>query len=121
MVAQLKDIPSHTNKESDKMADYIYEITKINSITGMSLEEEIEDARNEANRLEYYVKLMEYNFEHTTGIENELFKKIIIDGYKPSKAVSKIAEKYNKDDTTIWHLYYPKIKSEILKCTVKIQ
>ena len=42
IVARMSDTPSHTNKKSDPMADYVYEITKPNPITGISLDQEIE-------------------------------------------------------------------------------
>ena len=58
LVAKVTDTPAHTNKKSDPMADYVHEITKPNSITGVSLEDEIEEARNEVNRLEYCLRSM---------------------------------------------------------------
>lgn len=108
---------SHTNKRSDPMADYVGEIMKIREETGMSLEGEIEEQRNKVGRLAYCIKRMDYNLENTTGIENELFVMIVIHGYKPSKAVEKIAEKFNKEERTIWEYNYKKIKAEIEKCT----
>ena len=121
LVAKVTDTPAHTNKKSDPMADYVHEITKPNSITGVSLEDEIEEARNEVNRLEYCLRSMKETFKTLTGIENELFRFIVIDGLGKSKAVNKIAEKYGKEPRTVWKLYYPKIKEEILKSSVKVQ
>ena len=120
LTAKVSDSPSHTNKRSDPMADYVSEITRINPTTGLSLEEEIEEARNEVNNLRYYLNIMLHNIETLTGIECELFCKIIKDGYSPTKAVNKVAEKYKKEPETIWKYYYPKIKKEISKCIVNV-
>ena len=121
LVARMSDTPSHTNKKSDPMADYVYEITKPNPITGISLDQEIEEARNDVGRLEYCLKKMKLNLKTLTGIENELFYMIVIEGYGKTKAVNKVAEKYNKEPRTIWKFYYPKIKEEISKSSVNVQ
>lgn len=112
-------VSAHTNKRSDPMAEYISELTKINPTTGMSLEQEIENERNNVNTLKYYINLMDYNLERTTGIENELFKLIVVKGRTKTKAVEIVSEKYEKEPRTIWQYYYPKIKKEIDKCTIK--
>lgn len=120
LTARLEEASAHTNKRSDPMTDYMAELTKINKITGMSLDQEIEEQRNKVQILEYYIRLMEYNLENTTGIENELFKLIVIKGINKSKAVKKIAEKHDMHDDTIWKYHYPKIKKEIDKCLVNV-
>lgn len=114
------DTFSHTNKRNDPMADYLIELEKINPVTGKSLDEEITLARNEVDKLKYYIRRMEYNLEHTTGIENELFTWIAIKGYRPTRAVEFVAEKYKKEPVTIWKHHYSKIKEEISKCIVKV-
>ena len=121
LVAKVSDAPSHTNKKSDPMADYVSEITKPNPITGISLSDEIEETRNDVGRLQYYIGIMRENFKTLTGIENELFKLIVIDGYSKTKAVHKVAEDHEKDPRTIWKFHYPKIKEEISKCSVNVQ
>lgn len=121
LTAKFEETSAHTNKRNDSMADYMAELTKINKVTGMSLDQEIEEQRNKVQILEYYIRLMEYNFENTTGRENELFKLIVMHGYKPAKAVEKIAEKYKREPRTIWEYDYSKIKKEIEKCSVKVQ
>lgn len=47
------------------------------------------------------------------GIEYELFYEIVINGLNVSKAVEKIAEQNEKDISTIWKNYYPKVKNYI--------
>ena len=120
ITARQSDTFSHTNKRSDPMADYIAELEKINPVTGMSLDDEITEARNEVGRLQYYIKRMEYVLENTTGIENELFNLIAIKGFRRTRAVEIAAEKYKKEPDTIWKYHYPKIKEEILKCIVNV-
>lgn len=119
LTAKLEETSAHTNKKSDQMAEYMAELTKINSITGMSLDQEIEEQRNKVQTIEYYIKSMEYNLKNTTGIENELFKLIVIKGINKSKAVKIIAEKHDMHDDTIWKYHYSKIKKEIDKCIIK--
>jgi hypothetical protein len=118
--AKISDAPAHTNKLTDAMAGYVAELTKVNPVTKMSLDSEITEARNNRDKLEYYLKRMEINLKSTTGIENELFYKIVVEGYRPTKAVNNLAEKYNKEPETIWKYYYPKIKKEISKCIVNV-
>ena len=123
ITARQSDAPAHTNKRSDPMADYIAELEKVNPVTGMSLDDEITEARNKVGNLQYYLKRMEYTLEQTTGIENELFTWIAIKGYNPTRAVEFVAEKYKKKDcSTIWKYHYPKIKKEleICKCLVNV-
>ena len=116
MSSKTEEVSGHTNKRTDSFADYMAELTKVNKITGMSLDDEIQEQRNKVDRLDYCIRLMEYNLNNTTGIENEIFKMIVLDGYNPTKAVDKIAEKYKKEPRTIWEYHYKKIKNEIEKC-----
>ena len=53
------------------MAEYLHELTKINPATGKSLEQEINEQRNEAQKLQYYLNLMEALLELRTQIEFE--------------------------------------------------
>ena len=120
ITTRMGDSFEHTNKQIDPMAAYVAELTKVNPTTDMSLDDEITEARNQVGILKYYVKRMEYNLENTTGIENELFKLIVVKGFKMTKAVELVAEKYKKEPVTIWKYYYPKIKKEISKCIVNV-
>lgn len=103
------------DRDNDKMALYVAEINDPDEITGKSLSMEIEEQRNEVNILEYYIKLMDNNLANMHGIEYDLYHLITVKGYNVSKAVEVIAERYNKDVSTIWSIYYPKIKKEIKK------
>ena len=121
LTSKTEEVSAHTNKRSDPMADYIAELTKVNPITGISLDQEIEEQRNKVNRLDYCIRQMDYVLENTTGIENELFKLVVVKGRSKTKAVDIVAEKYDKEPRTIWEYHYPKIKKEIDKCSVKVQ
>jgi hypothetical protein len=120
MSSKTEEVSGHTNKRTDSFADYMAELTKVNKITGMSLDDEIQEQRNKVDRLDYCIRLMEYNLNNTTGIENDLFKLIIMEGRKKTKAVEIVAEKYNKEPVTIWKYHYPKISKEIDKCIVNV-
>lgn len=111
----------HTIK--DPMSLYVEELTRINSETGKSLDQEINEQRNEVNKLEYYLHLMDNTIKELKGIESELYRYIVFDGMNISKAVSKTAEKNFVDDRTIWRTYHKNIKEHInkLKLSVKCQ
>lgn len=47
------------------------------------------------------------------GIENKLYSEIVIKGMKISKAIDKIAFEEEKDISTLWKNYYPKVKKRI--------
>lgn len=120
LTSKTEEMSAHTNKRSDPMADYIAELTKVNPITGISLDQEIEEQQNKVGRLKYCINLMDYNLEYTTGIENDLFRLIVVKGKNKTKAVRIVAEKYNMHDDTIWKYHYQKIKKEIDKCLVNV-
>ena len=56
---------------------------------------------------------MEKNINELTGIENKLYKEIVIKGMNISKAIEKVAEEENKDVSTLWKNYYPKVKKKM--------
>lgn len=97
----------------DPMADYLHELTNTDTETGKSLEQEIEDQRNIVQELEYYLKLMDESLKNLSGIEYELYYEIVKNKLPISKAVSKIADRYERDDSTIWRIYHKTIKKDI--------
>ena len=111
----------HTIK--DPMTLYVEELTKINEETGKSLDQEISEQRNELNKLEYYIRLMENTIKELKGMGAELYRYIVFDNMNISKAISKTAEKNYVDDRTIWRIYHNSIKEHInkLKVSVKCQ
>lgn len=112
---KLKDIPTDSHQKSDKMAQYVAELTKINPLTGMSLDGEIEYVRNLIGKFEYLMKSMDICLEKYEGIEGYLYKKIVKDNVPITKAVNKTAEKFHIEPQTIWKNYYKKIEKEIKK------
>ena len=100
-------------RNNDKMADYVHELNKINPNTGKSLEQEINEQLNVVQKLEYYLKRMESTLKSLTGIEADLYKEIVINGTRISRAVEKIASEYNKDVSTIWRLYHRGVKEYV--------
>lgn len=116
ITSKIKDVPVQSStKDNDKMALYLAELNDVNEITGKSLEQEIEEQRNEVNLLRYYINLMNNNLENLTGIEYEIYKNVVVKGFSITKSVEKVAEKYNKEPSTIWHVNYPRIKKELKK------
>jgi hypothetical protein len=102
-----------TDISKDKMADYVHELHEIDIGTGMSLAEEIRHQQANINRLQSYINDMNETLSKMTGIEYELYYEIVVKGTNISRAVSIIAEKYEKDDRTIWKYHYSQIKRDV--------
>lgn len=65
------------------------------------------------DKLEDYIESMENNLKNLTGIESKLYYQIVVNGLNVTKAVDIVARDENKDVSTIWKNYYPKIKDKI--------
>ena len=109
------DVVSGGKKNNDKMADYVHELNEVDIGTGRSLAQEIEYQRAVVDKLTHYIRKMGEALGKMNGIEYSLYYDIAVNGVRISQAVSNVAERYNKDDRTIWKYYYPKIKKEIKK------
>lgn len=59
------------------------------------------------------LKQMDCNLETHRGIEYKLFKEIIINGLSVTRAIEKVAHEEEKDESTLWKYYYPKVKKKI--------
>ena len=119
IASKTSEVTVHTNEHRDKMAEYMSELMKIDPITNLCLDDAIKEARNERDRLNYYVKRIEYEIDNLKGIEYELFDLIAVKGYIPTRAVQKIANKFEKEEQTIWKVYYPRIKDSVEICVKK--
>ena len=113
---QLKeDLISGGDHKNDKMDRYLYELYDVDIGTGKSLADEIEYQRKVVNTLTRCIAEMSETLSRMTGIEYALYYEIVVGGMRISRAVGKIAERYNVDDHTIWKYHYSKIKKEIKK------
>lgn len=56
---------------------------------------------------------IEKDLKDLNGIENKLYCEIVVKGTNVTRAIDKIAFEYNKDVSTLWKNYYPKIKKRI--------
>lgn len=63
--------------------------------------------------LEKLLQRMDNHTKELSGIENELYYQIVVRKLNVTKAVDFVAYKENKDPSTIWKLYYPKVKKKI--------
>ena len=97
----------------DKMALYVHELHEIDIGTGKSLAEEIKFQQENVIKLQGYLIDMEKNLSEMSGIEYDLYYEIVVNGTTISKAIDKIAEKYDKDSQTIWKNHYRKIKKDV--------
>ena len=114
MVAKIKeDVVSGGQTNKDKMADYVHELHEVDIGTGKSLAEEIEVQRAVVDSLQQYVNQMNDTLAKMSGIEYALYYEIVVKGMRVSRAVSAIAERYNREDQTIWKCHYSKIKKDI--------
>jgi len=106
------DGSNRTNNNQDNYANYMSELEKEKIL------DKIEEKRNEINKLNYYIKKIEYNLSELVGIEYRLFYKII-NGVNISKAVEEIVSencfnnKKPQEKTIIWTKYYQNIKKEV--------
>jgi|GEM_PF-1994550 len=58
---------------------------------------------------------MEQTLKKLSGIEYQLFYEIIVNQLNVTKAIDKVSVSVDKDPSTLWKYYYPKIKPEIMK------
>lgn len=110
-----EDVVSGGKKNNDKMADYVHELNEVDIGTGRSLAQEIEYQRIIVDQLARYITDMSETLGKMNGIEYALYFEIVVKGVRISRAVSNVAERYGKDDGTIWKYHYPKIKKKIKK------
>ena len=108
-----EDVVSGGKKNNDKMADYVHELNEVDIGTGRSLAQEIEYQRVIVDKLSRYIKEMGEALEKMNGIEYSLYFEVVVKGVRISRAVSNVAERYNKDDRTVWKYHYSKIKNDI--------
>ena len=100
---------------NDPMNAYMIELTTPDERTGKSLDQEIDEQRDEIAKLDQYLKMMDSTLTNLTGLEAELYRYIVKDGMKISKAVEKVAETSFKDTSTIWRMYHKSLKADINK------
>lgn len=103
------------NGMKDPMNEYMIELTTPDEKTGKSLEQEINEQRDEITKLDQYIRLMDSTLNGLSGLEADLYRYIVKDGMKISKAVEKVAELNYKDTSTIWRMYHRTIKTDINK------
>ena len=109
------DVIKGGKKDNDKMAQYVHELNEVDIGTGRSLAQEIEYQRSEVDNIKRYLAEMNETLNKMRGIEYALYYEIVINGVNTSKAVSNVAERYNRDDHTIWKYHYNKIKNDVKK------
>ncbi len=59
------------------------------------------------------LKMMDQKLNELNGIEYTLYYEIVVRGKNVTKAVDYVSLKYDKDVSTIWKSYYPKVKAMI--------
>ena len=117
------DVISGGEQKNDKMDRYLAELYDVDASTGTSLAEEINLQRATVEHLNAYLGDMADALSRMVGIEYSLYYEIVVNHKSITRSVECVAEKYGKDNKTIWKYHYPKIKKEIkrLKSTVKVQ
>lgn len=110
-----EDVIKGGAKDNDKMALYVHELNEVDIGTGRSLAQEIEHQRTIVDKYKRYLNEMCETLKQMHGIEYSLYYEIAVKGVNISRAVSNVAEHYNKDDHTIWKYHYKKIKENVEK------
>ncbi len=59
------------------------------------------------------LKKIEMSLNTSQRIEFKLLKEIVMDGLSVTKAIEKVAYEEEKDVSTLWKYYYPKVKEKI--------
>lgn len=103
-----------TPDQSDKMVKYLAEISQPKG-HNLSLEEEIEQIRNEAERLKKVLETMANKLKDTDSIEGKLYYRIVVEGMSSNRAVRETAETEYMTENNIWRTYYARIKEDIRK------
>ena len=110
-----EDIIKGGSRDNDKMANYVHELNEVDIGTGRSLAQEIEYQRSIVDKCKRYLNDMTDALSKMQGIEYSLYYEIVVNGVNTSQAVSNVAERYNRDDHTIWKYHYNKIKNDVKK------
>lgn len=113
--SKLSDTKLSTSMNKDNMSGYLEAISRVNAITGKSLEDEINEQIKNIDKLRFYLSHMKESINKLKGIEADLYKQIVIEGNGITRAVDYIASKYNKDVSTIWRIYNKNVKM-LVKC-----
>ncbi|MDD3392598.1 MAG: hypothetical protein PHE54_03580 [Bacilli bacterium] len=79
------------------------------------LNEEKEQLLVFSQMLSTNLEAIDKSFKQLDGIESSLYYEIVFKGLSVTKAIDKVAFKYNKDISTLWKNYYPKVKEKISK------
>lgn len=101
--------------DKDKMTQYVHELNEVDIGTGRSLAQEIEYQRAIVDKLKRYIADMDETLSKMSGVEYSLYYEIVVKGVTTSQAVSNVAERYHKEDRTIWKYHYTKIKNDVKK------
>jgi hypothetical protein len=106
------NVAQKTENVYNKYDNYLIDLEKEHIL------EQIQEKHNYINRLNYYLKKIEFNLSELRGIEYRLFYKVI-NGVNISKAVTEVASencsnnKKPQEESIIWKKYYPNVKKEI--------
>lgn len=112
ITSSYSDTISNSNDYDNKYESFMIEMEEKDILN------RIEKQKNIVNRLNYYIKKIDYHLSKLDGIEYRLFYKIV-NGVNISKAVEEIVEENTnrnekvQEATIIWKKYYPNIKNEI--------
>lgn len=106
----------------DGLLEFVIAITTPDPTTGLSLDDEIEEKSHEVVSLYETLAKMTKAMAELKEIEAQLYRQIVIEGKKVSRAVVDVAEANYMTERAVWY-YLPKIKDELekLKVSVKVQ
>lgn len=107
----VKNIKGYVNLKNDldlikENIDYLKE--KRNTISAI-----IENLEKEEIKMESTKETMESFLKELKGVEQELAINILVKGFNPTRSVDKVAYSYDLNPSTIWKIYYPKVKKMI--------
>lgn len=107
----MKIIDSYINTQ------HLFEIVKLRisviEKNELELKKEKENLNSFLEQLRGRLEKMDVELKQLKGIEYELYYQIVVRGLNITKAVDKVAFDNDKDVSTIWKNYYPKVKQKI--------
>lgn len=100
---------------ADKVMQFIIACTTPDEKTGLSLDEEIEIVCKDLLGLQETLSIMARAITRLTDIEAQLYRKIVLEGKKVSKAIRETAEENYMSEQNVYARYYVNIKEDVKK------
>lgn len=69
----------------------------------------------------YSLKQMDYLLKEYPEVENKLLYQILVKNLNPTQAIRRVSYEVDKDESTLWKNYYPKVKESLKELEKSIE